>query len=52
MNDDTNTISLVDNDQTFDCSPFIITTSTAENNDTGNQIQIITNIANKNTSTP
>ena len=53
MNNDTNnTISLVDNNQTFHCSTFIITIFSAETNDTGNQIQIILHIANENTSTP
>lgn len=51
MNDDTNnTILLVDNNQNFDYNPFTITNSAAETNDTGNQIQIIPNIANENTS--
>ena len=35
MNDGmNNTVSRVDNIQTIDCSPFIITTSTIETNDT------------------
>ena len=53
MNNDTNNaLSLVDNNQTFHCSTFIITILSAETNDTGNQIQIILHIANENTSTP